>query len=59
MSDDKNQASPKGTAELPKTAADLFGGRIGQIQSDGRESAKDTGKAFTEYVLKKKREGTL
>ena len=43
-----------------KTAADLFAGRIGVIRSGGQEKlSEDTGKAFTEYVVQKKREGTL
>ena len=59
VSDNDHQVPLEEKVEEGKTAADLFAGRIGRFRSDGRESAKDTGKAFTEYVLKKKREGTL
>ena len=44
----------------PKTLADLFAGRIGRIQSGGRELlSEDCGAIFTEHMEEKRRGGHL
>ena len=40
----------------PKTLADLFAGRVGRIQSGGKERlSEDCGAAFTDYLEEKKK----
>lgn len=42
------------------TLADLFAGRVGIVDSGGGEHlSRDSGEKFTEYLLKKKKEGHL
>lgn len=60
ISDNDRKVPFEEKVEEAKTAADLFAGRIGRIRSGGLETlSEDTGKAFTEYVLQKKRDGNL
>lgn len=60
VSDNDRPVPLEEKVEEGKTAADLFAGRIGRIRSGGEENlSRDTGKAFTEYVLQKKRDGNL
>ena len=53
-------APVNGGAQPPRTAADLFAGRVGQIASGGRERlSEETGDSFAEYLEAKRRAGRL
>jgi len=44
----------------PRTAADIFAGRVGRVRSGGKESlSENTGRKFGEYLEEKKRAGHL
>ena len=46
--------------QSPKTLADLFAGRVGRIQSGGKERlSEDCGAAFTDYLEEKRKAGHL
>lgn len=47
-------------AEPPRTLADLFAGRVGQVGSGGRERLSEgTGEKFAEHLEAKRRAGHL
>lgn len=49
-------ARPGEEPEPPKTLAELFAGRVGQVASGGRERlSENTGQKFADYLEAKKR----
>lgn len=51
---------PLSSVERPQTLADLFAGRVGQIDSGGGERlSEDTGERFAEHLEDKRRAGRL
>ncbi len=47
-------------AQSPQTLADLFAGRVGHIQSGGKERlSEERGAAFTDYLEEKRKAGHL
>jgi hypothetical protein len=52
--------TPDEPAGVPKTLADLFGGRVGRIRSGGTERLSEAcGEKFTDYVEAKRKAGLL
>lgn len=50
----------KNDAEPPRTLADLFAGRVGQVGSGGRERLSEgTGEKFAQHLEAKRRAGHL
>ncbi len=54
------QSGEPGDEEPPKTLAQALDGLIGTVHSGGKDRLpEETGHAFTDYVIRKKREGRL